>query len=182
MNHISIPVFRLLSPDNIHQDATLTRRFPALLSQWVLDSGTASALWMLNLQHLGCRTPFPSCFCSWLNLQMPFCVHPKMSSVYTKTDKYFFLPPGLRHKSCWACDWNKKKKPVLKRLGSGVKEDRRCWISQCCSSLSQQLKQTHQAKMEELKCSAAAATAGQQLGRLFRHENDVQRGALPLID
>lgn len=65
---------------------TLTRRFPELLSQWVLDSGIASAQWMLNPQHLGCRTLFLSCFYSWQNLQSLLSEHPKMSSVHTKTD------------------------------------------------------------------------------------------------
>ncbi len=42
-----------------------TRLFPEHPSQWVLDSDTASTLWMLYHPHQRCRILFLAYFCSW---------------------------------------------------------------------------------------------------------------------
>ena len=91
----------------VNMDTTLTRRSPALPSRWVWDSGIAWVLWTLNPQHLGCRTLFLSCFCSWWNPRWLFSVHPKMSSArrHTHTQRHalkYFLEPGRHHNSCRA--------------------------------------------------------------------------------
>lgn len=144
--------------------ATLTRRFPVLLSRWVSDSGIASALWTSNPRHLGCRTLFLSCFCSWWNLQLLLSVHPKMSSVCTKTDRYFVLP-GLHHNSCWA-DRPKMRKsnenPCSGETRLGEKEKRQCWIShswRAMRSLISATQQTHQDGRLDM-ISSGGRTAG----------------------
>lgn len=60
-----------------------TRLFPEHPSQWVLDSDTASTLWMLNRPHLRCRILFLAYFCSWWSR----CVSIRTRQTFTNLDR-----------------------------------------------------------------------------------------------
>lgn len=159
-----------ISPDCswLNMDTTLTRRSPVLPSRWVWDSGIAWALWTLNPQHLGCRTLFLSCFCSWWNPRSLFSVHPKMSSAHTHTQRHafkYFLVPGRHHNSCWAEKPKKNRKshakekfPAQERKDEEVRRkdtaEFHTW-GERCGSLS--LRLSKRTRMEDLISSAVVA-------------------------
>lgn len=107
---------------NKNEAEPLTRRYPVLLIQWVLNSGIASARWMLSPPHRRCRTPFLSCFYSWWNLWLLPSVHPKMSSVETETRL------NILQSQNYTIDIPLVL-PCSRESRLGVKEKRECWIS-----------------------------------------------------
>lgn len=61
-----------------------TRLFPEHPSQWVLDSDTASTLWMLNLPHLRCGILFLAYFCSWWSRSVSIRTRQTFTNLYHK--------------------------------------------------------------------------------------------------
>lgn len=145
----------------MNTDERLTRRFLVLLNRWVSDSGSASALWTLNPQHLGCRTPFLSCFCSWRNLQLKPSVHPKMSSVETDTRLNILQCQNYTTDDTIAAEQTRQKKVWWKsRLPRKQIRSKRdtaefhTW-GEHCGSLSQQV--SRHTRMEDFISSVGVA-------------------------